>query len=266
MVAFDILNPFFDDIILPEHRSFRDKEIQLANRVIQSIKEKDPTSECIYIPNPMPKQKVKYVFITMEPSFGRWARTYENAMVMLRKGFKNFLWSHDDMVFHYSISNFLSSSYYVTDISKIAMKVNNANEFRNAIYPQWLAHLTEEINLLTETDFKVFFVGKQAEMWTQNCFEKKNIAGTITHFSILAASKRNQIANQYPKEYTCFMADIAPDETSMNAFTKTLLEDSLCNFELISEIYTRISDHESYMSETRKKLAFAYYMAFMNFR
>lgn len=262
----DTLDTFFDDIVLPEHKSFREKEIQLANQVIQSIKEKDPKSECIYIPNPVPKQKVKYVFITMEPSFGRWARTYENAVVMLKKGFKNFLWSHDDMVFHYSISNFLSSSYYVTDISKIAMKVNNANEFRKAIYPQWLAHLTEEIYLFAETDFKVFFVGKQAEMWTRGYFEEKNIAGTIAHFSILAASKRIHIANQHPEEYAHFIADIAPDEISVNAFTKTLLESSLCNLELISEIYTRISAHGSYMSETRKKLAFAYYMAFMNFR
>ncbi len=256
------MNEFFDDIVQQEHRDFREKEIKLAEYVISRLSKNNTITEGVYIPNPVPKEKAKYIFLTMEPSFGRWAKTLDNAYIMLKKGFKNFLWSHDDMVFHYSINKYLSSSYYITDISKIAMKIDNANDVRKDVYPLWIQHLLEEIKLFGTQDYMVFFVGNQVEMWLKDYIEEVHIAGTVTHFSILAASKRNQIALQYKSEYDDFLLSHSPNEEMVSNFTKKLLENSLCNSVLIDEIYTRIAGHKTFMNETRIKLAFSYYMAF----
>ena len=49
---------------------------------------------------------------------------------MINEGFRNFLWSIEDFLFHYSIYHYLSPNYYITDISKVAVKTKIANETR----------------------------------------------------------------------------------------------------------------------------------------
>lgn len=257
---------FFDDITNPEHKLFREKEITLANMLISKLKASYANKDMVYIPNPVPKDKVEYIFITMEPSFGRWARSEENAIKMLKKGFKNFLWSHEDMVFNYAIYKYLSKSYYVTDISKIAMMVDNGNKLRKEIYPFWIKHLLEEIELFGKHTYKVFFVGNQVQMWLHNYIDKIHVAEKITHFSILAASKRNQIAKANKKLYQKFLTEEALDEGTILDFTRDLLEKSLCNSELVNDIFVRIASSNGFMNETRKKLIFSYYLAFNNYK
>jgi hypothetical protein len=45
----------------------------------------------VFLPNSEPEGPVDYVFICMEPSLGRWARSAEEAESKVDAGFRNFL-------------------------------------------------------------------------------------------------------------------------------------------------------------------------------
>ena len=45
----------------------------------------------VYLPNVEPPGRVAYVFIAMEPSLGRWARSPHEARAKVAAGFRNFV-------------------------------------------------------------------------------------------------------------------------------------------------------------------------------
>ncbi|MFA4864773.1 MAG: hypothetical protein WC605_13505 [Bacteroidales bacterium] len=84
------------------------KEIKLVKSIGDEIKKINPNFEIAYLPNLSPKEKVKYIFIAMEPSLRRWAKDEKEAKEMVEKGFRNFILSWDDFIFHFCITRYLS--------------------------------------------------------------------------------------------------------------------------------------------------------------
>jgi hypothetical protein len=83
----------------------------------------------VFLPNPEPLGPVEYVFVCMEPSLGRWARSADEARSKVEAGFRNFLSSIEDFLLHFCIQQYLcapTQRYHITDLSKGAMLVARA--------------------------------------------------------------------------------------------------------------------------------------------
>ena len=94
----------------------------------------------IYLPNIVPHGPVDYIFICMEPSLGEWARSRDAAESQLKAGFRNFLDGFNTMILHYAIRNYLCKNnqrYHITDLSKGAMLVRDADDNRITRYMNW---------------------------------------------------------------------------------------------------------------------------------
>jgi hypothetical protein len=121
------------------------------------------TEADVFLPNPEPEGPVHYVFICMEPSLGRWARSADEARSKVEAGFRNFLYSIEDYIFHFSIRRYLCKSterYHITDLSKGAMLVQRAGPAREDRYDRWYPLLEDEINLVATPNACIVAVGK----------------------------------------------------------------------------------------------------------
>lgn len=249
----------FQDSTFP----LRQKEEELASSIIRSIKQAEPLCQLAYIPNIMPKKKVKYIFITMEPSFGRWAKDETNASQMLKRGFRNFLWSIEDFLFQYAISTYLSTSFYITDISKIAMLVSNAEKMRDKLYPQWINHLKEELEVFGRNDYRLFFVGNKVSQQLSSVFQSNQVAGTVLHYSSQAGTKRKELPSSLPEDYATFKKQKCPSVEDLQNFTKRLLQESNMDENLKNDTTKRLFTKKNILSESRIMLLFSYYVAFV---
>jgi len=81
----------------------------------------------VFLPNPEPDGPVQYVLICMEPSLGWWACSAGHARSRVEAGFRNFLFSIEDFIVHFSARRYLcgpEERYHITNLSKEAMLVD----------------------------------------------------------------------------------------------------------------------------------------------
>ena len=105
----------------------------------------------VFLPNPEPLGPVEYVFVCMEPSLGRWARSADEARAKVEAGFQNFLSSIEDFILHCCMQQYLcapTQRYHMTDLSKGAMLVERAGVARPQRYDRWYGLLVEELDLV----------------------------------------------------------------------------------------------------------------------
>src|SRR4051812_6720269 len=105
----------------------------------------------VFLPNPEPLGPVEYVFVCMEPSLGRWARSPDEARARVEAGFRNFVFSIEDFILHFCIKHYLcegTGRYHVTDLSKGAMPIKRASIARSDRYERWYELLVEEVDLV----------------------------------------------------------------------------------------------------------------------
>src|SRR5450759_1165356 len=116
----------------------------------------------VFLPNPEPLGPVDYVLICMEPSFGRWARTADEARSKVEAGFRNFLSSIEVSILHFCVRRYLcepEQRYHITDLSKGAMLVNRAGLARIQRYHKWYPLLLEELDLCATASAGIVAVG-----------------------------------------------------------------------------------------------------------
>jgi hypothetical protein len=138
--------------------TFHDAYIDLEDR----FKAQAEADRDIYLPNVEPSGPVDYVFIAMEPSLGRWARTPQQARAKVEAGFRNFVADEvgDVVLLHHAIRHYLGTeSYHMTDFSKGAMLSERANVDRDERYDRWYQLLKAELDLVGP-EAQVFAVGK----------------------------------------------------------------------------------------------------------
>lgn len=232
---------------------------KLADKIIEK-ELKPPKIKAIYLPNFKPKNKVKYIFVAMEPSFG-WIKSLakediERAEkdVIKKDNFYNFLYSVEDFIVHWCIREYLKpDSYHLTDVSPIAMKVKDANRpgLRKEIYKKMEQFLKNEIKIYGKKDCKIFCFGKKSVEFVKHPIY-------LLHYSPNAAKHRktkvDEIGNdkfekfKEPKGQEIYKtAEGIIEEYGVTGATKDKilekLEKSLCSKDL---------------GESRKRLIFIY--------
>lgn len=230
--------------------------------LVAKIRREYPSRKIIYLPNLIPRGKVKYIFVAMEPSFGQWARNEEEAEGKIKNGFRNFILSWEDFIFHYCVTNYLSPSYYLTDISKAAMKVKDAKELKNKIYDEWIELLKQEIEIVGQNDCKLIFVGKSVENFLKPKVLNRNIAKTVLHYSGQAARQRKEIPKKYPEDFKIFKKcqNLCPD--AILDFAKNFLKENSISPQMRDWILGKLKNNRTKLSESRKELMFTYYRQF----
>ncbi len=214
----------------------------------------------VYLPNIEPKQRVDYFLVCMEPSFGRWANnSTDKANELVQQGYRNFLWSTEDFILHYCAQRYLckpGQRYHVTDISKGAMTVADANTDRKMRYKKWLPLLKREIALLSIPSATIISVGNavQAELSRANI---KN--SPILHFSPLASGARNKSVAEHPEDYKAYRESLSDD------LLKDMAKEAIAASALPGAhplLQGRIDKIK--LTESRKKLLYSYKVLFEN--
>lgn len=244
----------------------RYKEKRLVKSIRDEIKGIDSDCNIIYLPNLIPKKRLEYILIAMEPSFGRWAKDENEAEIKIKQGFRNFILSWDDFIFHYCIINYLSPSYYVTDISKAAMKVRDANRWRNEIYPKWIKLLKEEIRVIGKNDCKLIFVGRSVRKFLEIEMSDFNVVKTVLHYSGQAGKQRKKMSDKYPEDYINFISIQNLSSQLIIDFAEKFLEENSIPSQMMKWILQRLKDNKSKLTESRKQLMFSYYQEFSEIR
>ncbi len=136
----------------------------------------------VYLPFKEPESQVDYIFVGMEPSFGRWATSIEEAKKKIARGFRNGAPAR----FTRSIKRFLcqpGETYHLTDVSKGAMPVKAAALNRERRYKEWYPLLLKEIEIVGKPGAPVIAIGKDVE----NFLKQRDLKGrpfyAVPHYS-----------------------------------------------------------------------------------
>lgn len=214
----------------------------------------------VYLPNFTPSAPVDAVFIGMEPSLGRWARTPDEAATRIAAGFRNFMWSPEDFILHYAARTSICASggtYHITDVSKGAMTVEKANVDRRARYARWAALLDEELRLIEKPGTRIIAIGREVGLClARHGFNREFTS--IIHYSQLASAARTSAVLGREPEFRAF-AETVSLNTLVEVATDIMREQSV-PAAMAEETLTRI--RRAKLSESHKKLAFAYVTSF----
>jgi hypothetical protein len=214
----------------------------------------------VFLPNPNPLVPVDYVFICMEPSLGRWARSAEDARSKVEHGFQNFLSSIEDFIFHFCIRHYLCKStqrYHLTDLSKGAMLVKRAGIMRTQRYDNWYPLLVEELSLVATPQARIVAVGNAVvQHLERRAFPK--LLTKIIHYSRLAASARAAGVVGQEDSFREFRKSVS--QKQIVEMAEELLRANGVGESLRDEILARLV--KSQLSESRQKLMFNYKLAF----
>lgn len=173
----------------------------------------------IYVPNIVPHGPVDYIFICMEPSLGEWAKSPDDAENKLKAGFRNFLDGFNTMILHYAIRNFLCKNnqrYHITDLSKGAMLVKDADDNRIVRYRNWYPLLLDEMSLVASASVRVFAVGTHVA----NFLERQNFPLEYTqliHYSGTAVSHWDRAILEHYDDFKLFQDTVTHDDFLENA-------------------------------------------------
>jgi hypothetical protein len=214
----------------------------------------------IYVPNIVPHGPVDYIFICMEPSLGEWAKSPDEAESKLKAGFRNFLDGFNTMILHYAIRNFLcknNQKYHITDLSKGAMLVKDADDNRMARYRNWYPLLLDEMNLVASTSVRVFAVGTHVA----NFLERQNFPFEYTqliHYSGTAVSHWDRAILEHYNDFKLLQDTVTHDDFLENA--RDVIDRSGVPYVIGERALGRL--HKGNLTISRLKLMFNYKLIF----
>ena len=227
----------------------------------------------VYLPNMRPEGPVDFVFVGMEPSCN-WASSVKEACEKVDKGFKNFAQTIEDFIFHHCIRNYLCEegrTYYITDLSKGAMSVEDAKHGRTERYKRWLPLLERELELVakevstSERRTQIIAVGKTNVgkfLSKRELPSSVNYAGYILHYSNAANGHKGTQKKCYPGQYAEFAPSVAFEDVRRTA-EKVMCEGEMepfagCTLERL--------DEKPYLTDIMKTLIFDYKVWFEGLR
>lgn len=213
-----------------------------------------------FLPNPEPVGPVDYVFVCMEPSLGRWARSADQARSKVEAGFRNFLFSIEDFILHFCIQQYLcarTQRYHITDLSKGAMLVKRAGVARTQRYDRWYGLLLEELDLVAKPGAGIFAIGNAVARYLERRAFPRPFAKVI-HYSGLAARARAAGIVGHEDSFKEFKSSVSLQRVLATA--EDVLMASAVPASFRDETLTRLA--KSQLSETRQQLIFNYKLAF----
>jgi hypothetical protein len=218
----------------------------------------------VFLPNPEPDGPVDYVFICMEPSRS-WAGSAEAAEAKVDEGFRNFLPSDEVSILHFCIRSYLCGSgerYHITDLSKGAMPVDDADEDRFERWDKWYPLLQEEIALVATPSARIVPVGKVVGHYLERRPLARSITPSVVHYSPLAARARNAAIEVHKDAFEGFKASVSIEDVVATA--KEVLAAARMPFEIRKETLLKLEKWKLTLS--RQKLMFIYKLAFDKMR
>lgn len=217
----------------------------------------------VFLPNPEPPGPADYIFVCMEPSLGRWARTPHEAKARVEAGFRNFVSSVEDFILHFCIRQYLCAPgerYHLTDLSKGAMLAERASLGRNSRYDRWYGLLLEELDLIAKPAAGIFTVGNAVARH----LARRGFARPFTpvmHYSGQAGLARSAAIAGREHSFEKFRNSVSHDLLISTA--KDVLDDSV-PASLRDETLARLT--ESQLSLSRQQLIFTYKLAFEGYK
>lgn len=173
---------------MTKHEGFQASYRELVTR----MKARAEADGDVFLPNPEPVGPAEYVFVAMEPSLGRWARSADEARSKVEAGFRNFSSSLETAILHFCIQQYLcgpTERYFITDLSKGAMLVSHAGVGRTERYDRWYGLFVEELALVATPGARIFAIGNAVAQH----LERRGFPLQFTrllHYSGLAAQAR----------------------------------------------------------------------------
>jgi len=214
----------------------------------------------VFLPNPEPEGPVRYVLICMEPSLGRWARSADEAKSKVEAGFRNFLFSIEDFILHFCAGRYLckpNERYHITDVSKGAMLVKQADLARAERYDRWYPSLLEEIDLVADPNTGIVTLGKVVSKYLQKRgFQRPFIS--VIHYSGQAARARNTGVEGRENSFNAFRESVSLEDMLTTA--EEVLRASRVPADICDEVLARLA--RSQLTTSRKKLIFNYKIVF----
>jgi len=214
----------------------------------------------VFLPNPEPVWPVEYVFVCMEPSLGRWARSADEARAKVEAGFRNFLSSIEDFILHFCIQQYRcgpTQRYHMTDLSKGAMLVARAGVARTQRYDRWYGLLVEELDLVATSGAGLFAVGHAVAQYLERCAFPRLFTKVI-HYSGLAARARASGIVGHEDSFEAFRSAVSLE--CVLATAEDVLIASAVPASFRDETLARLA--KSQLSESRQQLIFNYKLAF----
>ncbi|MGA2670593.1 MAG: hypothetical protein ABSF21_04165 [Dehalococcoidia bacterium] len=204
----------------------------------------------------MPIHQVDYVFIGMEPSLRRWARTQQEAEEKIERGFKDFAFSIEDFILHHCIREYLycnqDSTYYITNLSKGAMRVAKANEDRVKRWERWLRLLREELELVEKDTTRLIAIGRNVKDFLEsNGFSDIHM---ILHYSQQAAGYRDKWIEWDQNAFEKFKRQVSNKDIIATA--KSVTQQAKMDWTLTSASLRELETRD--LTDSQKMLAFGY--------
>lgn len=218
----------------------------------------------IFLPNIEPQGVVENIFICMEPSSGRWAKSVEDGRREIEAGFRNFTTSIEAMILHFCVSKYLcknNQSYHLTDISKGAMTVQNAMRNRENRYDEWMPLLMEELELIAAPNAKFFAVGKSVSDYLNKRNSTHHFSYPfkhIIHYSPLNGKARKKGIRGHEDDFKEFLGSV-----NLNHIVQQT--DELFASNPIIQKYRDVTlkrIRSSKLTESRQKLIYIYKRSF----
>ncbi len=254
---------------------------ELENKFKDQVKKDRKLLHCndiVYLPAFLkPTRKVKYVFISMEPSLTKkWAPDRNTAEAQIEGGFRNFAPGRfEDTILHYCVHKYLPANfneYYITDMSKGAMPPQIANKKRITTWLNWSQLLKEELTLVAEEDAQIFAIGKKVHGFLEGKTNKKKILQDnndivdwikkrfrgkpiyLLHHSPQTCGYRGKYIkeNDLENDYACYKLN----KGELLKFADILLSNTHAETNLKEFCMKRLGNQE--FNDSLKKLAFVY--------
>jgi hypothetical protein len=245
---------------------FEKKAGEEVPRIIGHLKQEYPNREMVYLPNVSPKQKERNILIAMEPSF-KWAKDEADGMAKVRKGFRNFFFSVEDMIVHFCAGRYLGGGYHITDVSKIAIKTKDAAAIREEAWMKQRDLLIEELKLIGTDDCQIIPIGESSPggsgNWVQNnlhghpLLKHFRFREPVLHYSWTASKHRTRAAVANAVGFKTFCSEWNPGDfvRNTNGCLNRMEDCEAVKESLRKRCSVRIS-------ESRLHLAFTYKTAF----
>ena len=212
--------------------------------------------------NFVPKSKVDFILIAMEPSLAG-NKSHEPAECRGIDGkAKNFAHSVEDFILHFCIREYLCKdgrSHHLTDLAKGAMQVTQAQPKQWERWERWLHLLREEIRLVGPKAHVISIGGRVQDFLRAKSVE--NYVGSIIHYSKNVSGARKVVPERYPEAFeelsrTVSMCDIERTVREVLADEP----DAPC----VDKVLKRLRSGSG-LTRSRKKLMFTYKVKFERF-
>lgn len=221
--------------------------------------DRDVYPDTVYVPTMMPKSKVDYVFVGMEPALKSWAKDSLDAEKQIASGFRDFMFSRMDFILHYCIRRYLcndGSTYYITNLSKGALDMGQAQLYRPKRYQNWYSLFIKEFKLVAKSTAKIVAIGKDVKTFLEGS-NPNHSPSYILHYSNQAAKWREKYIEGKHSEFNAFKKYDSPKMQDILLEAEKLMRENQIPDVLLSTTVNRLRKGHN-LTDSQLKLIFGY--------